>query len=157
MKHLPSAKSPFWQMLFAAQFFILAYLLIIGELSIGNGTYSMGITIPFSILALVAIFFTTTALALIAIRNYNKTHPKNKISLTQVRPAELNDDDERLTGVTARATRNVYIYHNLALPILGLALLFVQPTLSTTIILIGILTMGHYVAYWIGIKPALQD
>lgn len=144
-------------MLFAAQFFILAYLLIIGELSIGNGTYSMGITIPFSILALVAIFFTTTALALIAIRNYNKTHPKNKISLTQVRPAELNDDDERLTGVTARATRNVYIYHNLALPILGLALLFVQPTLSTTIILIGILTMGHYVAYWIGIKPALQD
>lgn len=144
-------------MLFAAQFFIFAYLLIIGELSIGNGTYSMGITIPFSILALVAIFFTTTALALIAIRNYNKTHPKNKISLTQVRPAELNDDDERLTGVTARATRNVYIYHNLALPILGLALLFVQPTLSTTIILIGILTMGHYVAYWIGIKPALQD
>lgn len=144
-------------MLFAAQFFIFAYLLIIGELNIGNGTYSMGITIPFSILALVAIFFTTTALALIAIRNYNKTHPKNKISLTQVRPAELNDDDERLTGVTARATRNVYIYHNLALPILGLALLFVQPTLSTTIILIGILTMGHYVAYWIGIKPALQD
>ena len=157
MKYLPSAKSPFWQILFAAQFFTLAYLLVIGELSINKGIYSVSMAVPLSILVLMAVFLVTAALALVAIRNYNKTHPKSKVSLIQVRPAELNDDDERLTGVTARATRNVYIYHNLALPILAVTLLFAQPTLPATIVLIGILTTGHYIAYWIGIKPALQD
>lgn len=157
MKYLPSAKSPFWQLLFAVQFFALAYLLVTGGLSVQNGTYTLGVAVSLSIFILVAIFLITALLGVVAVRNHNKTHPKDKLSVFQVRPPELNDDDERLTGVTAKATRNVYLYHNIALPTLAVVLLFTQPSLSLTIVLIGILTAGHYIAYWIGIKPALQD
>lgn len=157
MKYLPSAKSPLWQMIFAAQFFIFAYLVSIGNLSLHHDTYSLGIAIPMNILILLVTLPVTTLLAALAIRNHNKTHPNDKVSIFQTRPPELIDNDERLASITAHATRRVYLYHNLALPLLALALLFAQPSLPTTVVLVGILTMGHYITYWIGIRPALQD
>ncbi len=157
MKYLPSAKSPFWQILFSVQTFAFIYLLVTDGVGFRNDTYSMSFEVGMGILILVSIFVITATLGLLAIRAHNKTHPKDKLNIFQVMPPELNDDDERLTELTAKATRNVYLFHNIALPALALILLFIQPSLPVTVILIGILTIGHYIAYWIGIKPALQS
>ena len=157
MNYLPSAKSPFWQILFAVQLFALIYLLISGDLRIHSDAPSVGVAISLGIVLLAVTFPVTVAFALAAVRKHNKTHPKSRVTLFQVLPPELNDEDERLTGVTARATRNVYLYHNIALPSFALILLFAQPSLPAIVILVGALTVGHYIAYWIGIKPALQD
>jgi hypothetical protein len=157
MKYLPSAKSPFWQMLFAAHAFAFAYLLATGGVDYTSAFDSNSLTIPVGIPILVITFTFSAVLAYVATRAYNKTHPKSRLSIFQVMPPELNDDDERLTSLTAKATRNVYLFHNTALPILAVLLIFLQPSLPVVIILTGALTMGHYVAYWVGIKPALQD
>lgn len=157
MKYLPSAKSPFWQILFAAHAFAFAYLLSIGDFSFTDSSYPTSLTIPAGMLVLVVTFTLSAVLALIATRAHNKSHPKDKLSIFQVMPPELNDDDERLSSLTAKATRNVYLFHNTALPVLAVLLIFLQPSLPVVVILIGALTMGHYIAYWVGIKPALQD
>ena len=157
MKYLPSAKSPFWQMLFAAHAFVFAYLLATHTLTLMSDTYPTSLILPAGLLILVITFIISAALAFLATHSYNKSHPKDKLSIFQITPPELNDNDERLSGVTAKATRNVYLYHNTALPVLAVILIFIQPSLPLTIILIGLLTMGHYIAYWIGIKPTLQD
>jgi hypothetical protein len=157
MKYLPSAKSPFWQLLFAVQFFALAYVLATNGPIFQNDTDSVNAMIPLGALILVATFLITALLGLMAVQRHNKTHPKDKLNIFQITPPELMDDDERLTGVTAKATRNVYLYHNVALPILAVVLLFAHPSLPTVVILVGLLTIGHYIAYWIGIKPALQN
>jgi hypothetical protein len=157
MKYLPSAKSPFWQMLFAAHAFAFAYLLATGGVDHTSAFDSNSLTIPVGIPILVITFTFSAILAYVATRAYNKAHPKSRLSIFQVMPPELNDDDERLTSLTAKATRNVYLFHNTALPILAVLLIFLQPSLPVVIILTGALTMGHYVAYWVGIKPALQD
>lgn len=157
MKHLPSAKSPLWQMLFAAHAFAFAYLVITSGFSLTSGTFPTTLTIPVGMLILAVTFTISAVLALIATRTHNKSHPKDKLSIFQIMPPELNDDDERLTGLTAKATRNVYLFHNTALPVLAILLIFIQPSLPVVVILVGALTMGHYIAYWTGIKPALQD
>lgn len=157
MKHLPSAKSPLWQMLFAGHFFVFAYILITRGFNLTNYTLPMRFTIPPEVLALLGTLLITVILAATAVRRHNRTHPKDKISMLQVMPPEFNDGDERLSSITANATRNVYSYHNLALPILAITLLLLQPPLPTTLVLVGSLTIGHYIAYWIGIRPALKD
>lgn len=157
MKYLPSAKSPFWQLLFAVEFFALAYLLVTDGFKVQNDPYSPAISISMSIFISVALFLFTALLGYAAVRAHNKTHPKDKLNIFQIRPPELNDNDERLTSLTAQATRNVYLYHNTALPALLVVLVFMHPSLPTTILLLGLLTVGHYIAYWVGIKPALQD
>ena len=157
MKYLPSAKSPFWQMLFAAHAFAFAYLLATGGVDHTSTFDSDSLTIPAGIPILVITFTFSAILAYVATRAYNKAHPKSRLSIFQIMPPELNDDDERLAGITSSATRNVYLYHNAALPALAVLLIFLQPSLPVSIILIGTLTIGHYIAYWIGIKPALQD
>lgn len=156
MKYLPSAKSPFWQILFATHAFVFAYLLSIGEFSMTNNSYPTSLTIPVSILVIIATFTISALLALTATLAHNKSHPKDKLSIFQVMPPELNDDDERLTSLTAKATRNVYLFHNTALPVLAMLFIILQPSLPIAVILIGALTIGHYIAYWIGIKPALE-
>lgn len=143
-------------MLFAAQAFVFAYLVSTSDFSLTDNTYPTTLTIPAGLLLLVATFIISAVLALVATHIHNTSHPKDKLSIFQVMPPELNDDDERLTSLTAKATRNVYLFHNTALPILAVLLILTQPTLPTVVILIGALTMGHYIAYWIGIKPALQ-
>jgi hypothetical protein len=144
-------------MLFAAHAFVFAYLLSIGGLSLTDSSYPTSLTIPAGILVLIATLTISAILAFIATRAHNKSHPKDKLSIFQVMPPELNDNDERLTSLTAKATRNVYLFHNTALPVLAVLLIFLQPSLPIIVILIGALTMGHYIAYWVGIKPALQD
>lgn len=157
MKYLPSAKSPFWQILFSVQLFTLAYFLATGDFYLSSDTHSANLSISIGIIVTAALFPVTVLLGFIAVKTHNKTHPNDKLNVLQVRPPELNDNDERLTSLTARATRNVYLYHNTALPTLLVVLLFAQPSLSATILLLGLLTVGHYITYWIGIKPALED
>ena len=144
-------------MLFAAHAFAFAYLLATGGVDHTSTFDSDSLTIPAGIPILVITFTFSAILAYVATRAYNKAHPKSRLSIFQIMPPELNDDDERLAGITSSATRNVYLYHNAALPALAVLLIFLQPSLPVSIILIGTLTMGHYIAYWIGIKPALQD
>ena len=156
MKHLPSAKSPVWQLLIAGHFFAITYPILDGSYGFDVSTYPMSFTIPFVMPVLFVTLIITIIFAARAVSDHNKANPKDRLSIFQVRPPEFYDRDERLSSITAQATKKVYLYHNLALPLLAAAFLLLRPSLPLAFILIGALTMGHYISYWIGIKPALQ-
>ena len=148
MKQQFSVRSPFWNLVCA-----LLVIIFVGSLVAANPAGPDGaielttFTIPsigiaaFLLLNLVVVYLS------VILRRYNAQY--KKIGLFQVFPAELIEDDERLAKISANATRNVYLYHNIALPLLVVFLSF-QPPLLAIIVAVGALVSGHYITYWRG-------
>lgn len=158
MSHQFSARSPFWQILLAIQVFAFIVIFISANpADLDGGVDMLELTIPLSGQVLLCTLLVTIICGWFAVRSYNQLHPKSRIRIGQAFPPELIESDERLFSLTARATRKVYLYHNFALPILAAIILIGQPSAPVTASLVGLLTVGHYITYWTGIAPVLDE
>lgn len=158
MKHQFSVRSPFWQILLTVQVFTFIAIFTSANPADAHGSVDiLKLTIPLPGMFLLLTLFATSVYGWGAVRRYNHNHPKSRMSIGQTYPPELIESDERLSSLTAKATRRVYLYHNLALPILATIILIGQPTAAITSILIGLLAVGHYLTYWVGIAPILDE
>ena len=148
MKQFFNARSPLWPCVFLMIFFAF-----VGNIALGK-TLNLG-TLASSILAVAAI--TICASYLMAIARYNCRHPKHPVKYWGLLPAELKDEDEGMRMFTARATRRVYIYHSVMLPLAGLGYALLLPSPVIMVCAFALLAVGQVVTYWIAMWPVFRD
>ncbi len=153
-----SALSPLWQMIFA-----VIIIGIIASFEVKTTSTSQEISVGvmtgevFSILFVA--FFVAMIAGQIAISRYNKTRPKGakKLSLLTMHPPELLESDERLGQTTAKATRNVYVYNNYAIPLLVMGMLFFHFNTAIMGVISIVYVIGYYGTYLYTIWPVLKE
>lgn len=158
MKDQFSARSPFWELLFVLQAVAAFALFIYANPADAAGNVDIfALTTPWSVRVLACTVIITATLFRVVIHRYNVAHPNDPVTVSCIFTPEIPKSNERLRSIVTRAMRNVYLYHTVALPIVMVIIVLGQPTALITLILVGLLMVGHYVAYWIGIAPALNE
>ncbi|MGB3414648.1 MAG: hypothetical protein WBA28_08035 [Microbacteriaceae bacterium] len=152
MKKLFSARSPLWQISIYSCFVVFGILILLDkEQPSVTGNFNS------TMLILSAIVFALGITYCAQIFRFNKKHPKNMIRYWGLLPPEFKEEDEGMAMVTARATRNVYIFHASALPMACIAYIFFLPSALITFIGLSALLLGHFIVYWVSIWPAWSE
>lgn len=154
MKNLFKARSPFWQLITYTAFFFAAVLIALrpditspSQLELNN----------FLSLAAVVILFLIGLAQLVTILRYNRRHPQTPIRYYGIFPPELHEQDEGMRSFTAKATRKVYIFHAIFLPIFAIIFALLNPPNVLVIAGLAFLVLGHFTIYLITIWPVLQE
>lgn len=153
MKAFFSARSPLWQIVITLTLFPLFML---AAYSKQHDTQEFN-QLDAAVLIAAACVLLFIGIYTVMLVVYNRRHPSTKVSVFGISPVELKDEDEGMQMLTARATRAVYTYHTVTLPLLGFALLYLPSSIYTTLTGLMLLLLGHYVVYWRAIWPAFQD
>ncbi len=152
MKNQLSARSPFWQIVFMLHFF--AFFIAYSAANRTSDANSYSLDFPeYSILIFIS-FILFTLWSMLSVRKYNRSTRGKKISIFQIKPAELIIDDERARAISTTATRAVYLYHNLAWPIAAIAIAMIQ-SVAIALLIIALVLLGHYLIYWYNIRALL--
>lgn len=118
-----------------------------------NMNYVSGLIFSGLLLALVIY----VVLMFVKISRHNKRFPNQKIKSFTFKPQEYIEDDEFFDEITKRATKKVYSYYTIALPLLvGVAL---GGMWHRAIILAAILVvaLGQYWIYYSTMRKMLKD
>ena len=153
MKAFFSARSPLWQIIITLALFPLFMLVAYSK---QHDTQAFN-QLDAAVLTVAGLVFFLVGLYTAMLVSYNRKHPSTKVSVFGISPVELKDEDEGMQMLTSRATRAVYTYHTVALPLLGLALVYLPSSIYTSLAGLMILLLGHYIVYWRAIWPAFQD
>jgi len=142
-------RTPLWTLIFTLLTYILLAI-ILAQREYGNS----------SILAAIAVGFTVVTFSLIGIhlgaqKKYNAKNPENKIQFFGLVPPELRDDDEMTQSVSSLATRRVYIYLSILLPLFALIYVYYQPEPLATLAMFATLSITSILVYWQNIKQIL--
>src|SRR5690625_4491882 len=107
--------------------------------------------ILFSYFGLFAIY-----IALVVIHNHR--NPDKKIGLITFIPYELREDDEGIQWYTFKATRKVYIFYSMAIPLCIIAITFFQDIIPYFPVWLFILLGTIQVSiYWFEIRKAFKE
>ena len=164
MKNDMRVTYPLWQMGSIA--ILMALVLLIGYSSTFTLFEDGGFEFEFSIESkLYGIFFSASLIALIIymtvfswrIFRHNKRLPNQKINMLSLRPQEYMEDDELFQEITKRATKRVYSYFVVALPVL--AGFYMGVPIGRTWMIFGILfvALGQYWIYYRTIRKYVME
>ncbi len=146
-----NARSPFWQLLIYVVFFYATFLIVQSHNLSGSALDSNRLYILTAAAALLSI---STAYGVQIVR-YNRSHPQHRIRYWGFLPPELKEEDEGMRMFTARATRQVYVFHATILPLYGLICIYFFPSLEYVTVGLALLVIGHFGIYLATIWPVL--
>lgn len=153
IKKLLNARSPLWQLLIFGVFFYAAILITERETTGAEPRDVNQLLIFVATLALVAL----CTVYVVQILRYNRTHSNTPIRFLGLFPPELKEEDEGMRMFTARATRRVYIFHAIFLPILAIAYVYLLPPPVLVVAGLAFLVLGHFSIYLATIFPVLGE
>lgn len=152
---------PLWQMGFIVITMIITLLIGLSSVSIvENNSFELGVNLQgkwgviWGVALLVLVFYLVLFSRNIA--KHNRRMPKHKITVFSWKPQEYMEDDELFQEVTKRATKKVYSYFVLAIPLLaGLSIGFQIGTIGMVIGLL-LLSIGQYLIYYTEIRKYVR-
>ena len=154
MKNQLSARSPFWQLIFMVHTIIMLIAYALSDRTLTAEDYTVGFPDFFMFTAASLVIFVI--LGSIVVSRYNRRNPGKKMSIWQVAPPEIIMDDERSGIISANATRAVYLYGNIAWPVVAVAVAMFQSA-PLALVFIGAAMAGHYIVYWYHIRTLLEE
>ncbi|MBE1554456.1 hypothetical protein [Sporosarcina limicola] len=154
---------PLWQMI--SIIFLMAFVFLIGFSSefktFKDGGFEFIVEWnnieKFVVSIVLLLFILFLALFNWNVVKHNRSMPMHKINLFTLKPQEYMEDDELFQELTKRATKKVYSYYTLAIPIL--AGIYVASPFGRTEMIIGflLLAVGQYFIYYKNIKKYITE
>ena len=154
------ARSPLWQLilalLFVSWFSYAAEMARSTEYLKESGGFELTVGGPFAVItALIATVVFIAAYVVVA--RYNRRHPNNKMSLWQIYPPEVMEHDEMYMRASQSAAKRVYLYNNIALPLLILAVLFYREFPIGLGVVFAVYLAGYYLTFLRTMWPYLGE
>lgn len=146
---------PLWQMGITVIAMVLTGLVGLSSVfTVGGRTFEVDVLgewgVIWGVVLLVFVFYL--ALFTWNVAKHNKRMPKHKINVFSLKPQEYMEDDELFQEVTKRATKKVYTYFVLSIPLFaGLSLGLQVGTIGMVMGLL-LLSMGQYLIYYTEIR-----
>lgn len=154
IRKLFDARSTIWQLLFAL--LVVAWFTYSAETMLDSrGGYSLAYDAVHAVI--LGLFAIVAIVAQIIIRNYNAKYPDQKMRLWDIRPPEVLSGDEMFEKASSDATRKVYLYSNVALPILVVVVLFYMAFPVGAGLSFALYLTGYYLTYLRAIWPYLGN
>ncbi len=145
---------PLWQM--AGIAIAIGFVLVIGYagsfnmFSDGGLEVELNFTTVTGVIAIFLLVAFATYIILFARRvgRHNREYPNHPITKAKFTPQEYMEDDELFETFTQRATKKVYAYFNILLPIMISVFCLVPISKTWIIVIICLASMGQYWIYY---------
>lgn len=105
----------------------------------------------------ISLSFLLIVVFSLKLSKHNKQHPKQKLSIWQIRPIEYLEQDEGMTHITRRAAQKVYTFFVWALPFM--AVLYIVVDIPKYWMIFGILFLAwmQYLIYYLEVRKHLEE